>query len=110
MFSYLRWFVFPSPGGESYSYLYDAVMVAQLLHLDGDCIPPNPPYHLVWYSHPDYGHSAPNLSCFALLGELLALQTNSSRDWGFSVVGFFLVQLCKIVMTSVALVSVIVDG
>lgn len=44
---------------------------------------------------------------FALLGEPLALQINSSRDWLW---GFFLVQLCGIVITSVALVSVIVDG
>lgn len=64
-------------------------MTTRLPHSDGDCVPPNPPYHLFWYSHPDYGDPAANLSCFGLLGELLALQINSSRDWGFSVVAFF---------------------
>lgn len=64
-------------------------MVAWLPHSDGDYIPPDSPYHLFCYSHPDYGDLAPNLSCFSLLVELLALQINSSRDWGSLVAAFF---------------------
>ena len=83
--SCLRQFGFPPPRGQSCSCLYDAWLPCS----DGNCIPPNLPYHLFWCSHHGYGYPAPDWSLFALLGELLALQINSSRDWGFSVMGLF---------------------
>lgn len=50
----LRKFEFPVHSqGESCSCLYDAVMDAWLPHRDRDCIPPNTPYLLFWYSDLD---------------------------------------------------------